>query len=347
MAQEMLEVKESAHTLILTDIIEPPLLSNARTSNQMQCINADLCTESSSVVTKDVDDAYVFHCVMTLGAEVDFDLGMKANFDTTRALLERMRNTCPGVRVIYASSQAIYNNSVTLPATESQMLTPETSYGAEKIICEYLITEYTRRGSVDGMSLRFPKVTVRPGKPTAAVISFIGGMIREPLNGIKCVIPIEDKQWRHWLCSPRVLVQNLVYADTELDMNHLAKLERSLDFPSIRVSVQDMIASLARVVGEDKLDLLEMKEVHALKTILNSWSAYFDNKKAMDLGFSGDIGFHKLVKDYTKTLASNTNGSSKNTKSQKLSAVTVDAVEVSSELSNTCITRTTAALRCP
>ena len=62
---------------------------------------------------------------MSSGAEADFELGMKANFDATRALLEAIRKTCPGVRVIYASSQAVYNNSVTLPVTESQMPTPD------------------------------------------------------------------------------------------------------------------------------------------------------------------------------------------------------------------------------
>jgi nucleoside-diphosphate-sugar epimerase len=83
------------------------------------------------------------------------------------------------------------------------------------MMCEYLATEYTRRGFIDGTSLRFPTVTVRPGKPSAAASSLICVVIRELLNGIKCVIPIEDQQWRHWLCSPRILVQNLIYAGTK------------------------------------------------------------------------------------------------------------------------------------
>jgi nucleoside-diphosphate-sugar epimerase len=297
-AQKLLDDEQSTPSLILTDIIEPPIPSNARNSSQVRAIKADLCKESNSVVTKDVDVAYVFHGVMSSGAEADFDLGMKANFDATRALLETLRTTCPGARVIYASSQAVYNNSVTLPVTESQMPTPETSYGAEKMMCEYLVTEYTRRGFINGISLRFPTVTVRPGKPTAAASSFISGMIREPLNGIKCVIPIEDKQWRHWLCSPRILVQNLVHAGTKFDIDRLAKFDRSLNFPGIGVSVQDMMDSLARVAGKDKLDLLDMKAEPALKTILDSWPADFDNQKALELGFVRDTGFDQIVRDY-------------------------------------------------
>jgi nucleoside-diphosphate-sugar epimerase len=145
------------------------------------------------------------------------------------------------------------------------MPTPETSYGVEKMMCEYLITEHTRRCFIDGISCRFPTVSVRPGKPTAAASSFSSGMIREPMDGIKCSIPLEDKQRRHWLCSPRILVQNLAYAATELDLNRLAKVDRCLNFPGIGVSVQDMMDSLARIGGSDKLDLLEMEDEPTLK----------------------------------------------------------------------------------
>jgi nucleoside-diphosphate-sugar epimerase len=162
-AQKLLEDEASAHTLILTDIIEPPSPLSTRSSDRVQYIKADLCTESSSVVTKDFDAACDFHGVMSSGAEAGFGLGMEANFEATRALLETMRKTCPGARIIYASSQAVYNNSVRLPVTESQMPTPETSYRAEKMMGEYLIKEYTHRGFMHGMSLRFSTVTVRPG----------------------------------------------------------------------------------------------------------------------------------------------------------------------------------------
>jgi nucleoside-diphosphate-sugar epimerase len=302
-AKKLLDDGNNVHSLILTDIIEPPIPSNARSPGQAKAIKADLCTQSSTVVTKDIEAVYVFHGIMSSGAEADFDLGMKANFDATRALLEAIRKTCPGVRVIYASSQAVYNNSVTLPVTEAQMPTPETSYGAEKMMCEYLITEYTRRGFIDGISCRFPTVTVRPGKPTAAASSFISGMIREPMNGIKCSIPLEDKQWRHWLCSPRILVQNLVHAATKLDLNRLAKFDRCLNFPGIGVSVQDMMDSLARIGGGDKLDLLEMEDEPTLKKILYSWPADFDNTKALELGFVRDTGFDQIVRDYMEGLS--------------------------------------------
>lgn len=325
-AKKLLEDKNAAHSLILTDIIEPPVPKSTQSSNNIQAIRADLCTESSSVVTPNLDAIFIFHGIMSSGAEADFDLGMRANFDATRALLEAIRKTSPGSRVIYASSQAVYNNSVTLPVTESQLPTPETSYGAEKMMCEYLITEYTRRGFIDGISLRFPTVCVRPGKPTAAASSFISGMIREPMNGIKCVIPLSDKQWRHWLCSPRILVQNLVYAATQFDTTRLATFDRVLNFPGIGVSIQDMMDSLARVGGKDKLVLLEMREEEELKRILESWPAEFDNRKALELGFQRDEGFDRIVRDYVESLGEKVGEEQVGGKAEGVSVRTVEVV---------------------
>ncbi|KNG44773.1 nucleoside-diphosphate-sugar epimerase [Stemphylium lycopersici] len=285
-AKALLDDEEAAHSLILTDIIEPPIPSNVHASSHARAktIKADLCTESSTVVTKDIDAVYVFHGIMSSGAEADFDLGMSANFDATRSLLEALRHTSPGARVIYASSQAVYNNSVTLPVTESQLPTPETSYGAEKMMCEYLITEYTRRGFIDGISLRFPTVSVRPGKPTAA-------------------------------------------ASTKFDINRLAKYDRCINFPGIGVSVQDMMDSLERVGGADKLALLEMKEEPALKKILYSWPAEFNNTKALELGFVRDEGFDRVVRDYVDGMVKGERSGGK-TVNGRSDGVRVGAIEV-------------------
>lgn len=151
---------------------------------------------------------------MSSGFEAKFDLGMRMNIDATRSLLEALRHTCAGARVIYASSQAFYGMPQPEVLDDAVIPTPESSSGAEKLICETMINEYTRRRFIDGLSLRFPTISVRPGKPTAAASSFLSGMIREPLNGLECVIPTEDRQFKSWLCSPKTLVGNLMHALT-------------------------------------------------------------------------------------------------------------------------------------
>ena len=222
---------------------------------------------------------------------------MQANFDATKVLLETLRKTCPGVRLIYTSSQAVYGGRVVEPVDETMRPTPESSYGCEKMMCEYLVTEYTRRNFVNGLIVRLPTVSVRPGNPTAAASSFLSGMIREPMQGLPCVIPLTDRSFRHWLCSPRTIVSNLVHA-LGIARDALPGYDRVVNLPGIGVTVQDMMDSLARVGGEDRLKLLSEEDDDSLKPILYSWPTLFDNKRGLDLGFIRDTSFDEIVEDF-------------------------------------------------
>lgn len=294
-------LNDPTHTLTLTDIHEPPIPHDVKHPENVQTITADLLTSTGadSVISSTLDAVYAFHGIMSSGAEADFDLGMRVNVDATRNLLESVRRTCrPGVvRVIYASSQAVYGQPLPAVVDESVTPTPQSSYGAEKVICETLVNEYTRRGFVNGFVLRFPTISVRPGKPTAAASSFLSGMIREPLAGKECVVPVEDRGFKSWLCSPRTLVWNLLHTLT-LERDALPAHIRQINVPGICVSVQDMMDALERVGGKDKLAFIKEKEDPALKAILLSWPTRFDNSQAYSLGFKPDDSFEQAVTDY-------------------------------------------------
>ncbi|KAF5502679.1 D-erythronate dehydrogenase [Colletotrichum aenigma] len=149
--------------------------------------------EATKVVPESLDAAILIHGIMSSGAEANFELGYRVNVDATRSVLNLLAKRCPGVRVLYASSEAVYGRPV--PAknvTEDDIPSPEMSYGCQKVICETLINDYTRRSMINGFALRFPTISVRPGPPSAAVSSFLSGVIREPLNGQKCTIPLQD-----------------------------------------------------------------------------------------------------------------------------------------------------------
>lgn len=234
---------------------------------------------------------------------------MKVNFDATRALLETFREVSPGVKVIYTSSQAVYGgvDSIPSPVTESVRATPQTSYGCEKMMCEYLVNEYTRRGWITGFNFRLPTVSVRPGKPTAAASSFLSGIIREPMQGKECLVPLTDRGYSHWLTSPRMLVRNLLHALT-LKRDAMPDYDRSVNLPGIGVTVQDMRDSLARVGGEDKLAHIREEDDEALRAILYSWPPRFDNEKALALGFSRDESFDDVVRDFKEWLEKKNKG---------------------------------------
>ena len=149
--------------------------------------------------------------------------------------------------------------------------------------------------------MRFPTITVRPGKPTAAASSFLSGLIREPLNGIECVLPLQDRAFGSWVCSPKTLVLNLVHTIT-LDLKLLPAHNRVVNMPGIYVTVQEMLDALEKVGGKDKLKLIKEVIDPATETILRSWADRFDNKLAYELGFKPDSSFEQAVRDYKESI---------------------------------------------
>lgn len=296
---------DESYTVLLTDIVEPPIPHGCRYPQNAKTLKADLQKDASQVVSKSLDAAFVFHGIMSAGSEANFDLGMSVNLDSTRTLLETFRHTRPGLRVIYASSQAVYGEPLPSgPVNESIVPTPQGSYGAEKMICEILINEYTRRGFIDAFTLRFPTITVRPGKPTAAASSFISGIIREPLNGQESIVPLVDRSFPSWVCSPKTLCHNLLHA-LKLPSDALPPHTRTVNAPGLLVTVQDMMDALAKVAGEDKLKYIKEESDPALETILRSWAWNFDNKLAYKLGYQADTSFEQAVRDYKASLMQN------------------------------------------
>ncbi|KAI0413944.1 putative nucleoside-diphosphate-sugar epimerase [Xylaria grammica] len=293
---------DDSNELILVDVIEPPIPPGSKYPQNAKKIKADLAESAASVVDTGLDAAILLHGIMSSGAEADFELGYRVNVDATRSILNALATTCPGVRILYASSEAVYGSPVPKKgATEADIPTPELSYGCQKIICETFINDYTRRGLINGFSLRFPTISVRPGKPSAAVTSFLSGIIREPLNGEVCTLPLKDRAWRHWMCSPKTLVYNILVA-LKLPRDSLAPHRRAINMPGFAVTVQDMLDALEEVGGKDKLAFVREEEVPELRNVLYSWADDFDNSLGLSLGMKQDTSFKNSVRDYVETL---------------------------------------------
>lgn len=291
------------YTVTLSGRRQPPIPRNVTYPQNATAITADLCDDKCLpyIVTKDLDAVYVLHGIMSSGSEANFELGMSVNVDATMKLLEALRKTCPGVRVIYASSMAVYGQPIPDIVHDGVIPTPQSSYGAEKIVCETLINDYTRRKFIVGFSLRLPSIVVRPGKPTAAASSFLSGMIREPFNGQTCTVPIVDRSFVSWICSPRTLVRNLLHTLT-VPADALPSHIRQINAPGLAVTIQEIMDALAKVGGEDLINFLKEDNDSALIPILKSWPTAIVNAPAIELGYTKDVNFEDVVRDYRSTL---------------------------------------------
>ncbi|KAI0160436.1 hypothetical protein GGR57DRAFT_383557 [Xylariaceae sp. FL1272] len=127
-AKELLT--DQSTELILVDVIEPPVPPGSKYPQNAKSVKADLVESAASVVEPGLDSAIPLHGIISSGSEANFELGYRVNVDATRSLLDALAKVCPGVRVLYASSEAVYGNPVPKKAvTELHIPAPELSYG--------------------------------------------------------------------------------------------------------------------------------------------------------------------------------------------------------------------------
>jgi len=245
------------------------------------------------VINKDTQSIFHLAAIVSGHAEADFELGMKINFDATRIILERARALGTKPRLVFTSSVAVFGGELPAQVPDNALLMPQSSYGAQKVMGELLVNDYSRKGFIDGRALRMPTISVRPGAPNKAASSFASGIVREPLNGQPSVCPVSPDT-RMWLMSPRKAIDNLIHGH-EINGADLG-LARFLSIDGLSVSVRQMVDALEQVAGADVVKLIEWKEDEAIKRIVNSWPGNFEAKRAKALGFTADSDFASIVK---------------------------------------------------
>jgi nucleoside-diphosphate-sugar epimerase len=279
--------------LVLLDVVQGSDFGDRRVRSEV----GDIAERGVLDRVIDAGTAAIFHlaAVVSGQAEADFELGMRINLDAARLLLERCRQCGHAPRVLFTSSVAVYGGELPEVVQNDTALNPQSSYGAQKAIAELLLNDYSRRGFVDGRVLRLPTISVRPGQPNAAASSFASGIIREPLNGERSVCPVAGTT-RVWLLSPRKAIENLI-AGLELDGAALGT-QRALNLPGISVSVDEMVAALREVAGDDVVERIAWEPDARVEKIVGSWPGRWDQTRAERLGLSGDRSFAEVIRAY-------------------------------------------------
>lgn len=247
------------------------------------------------------DVIYHLAAIVSGEAETDFDKGWQVNTMSMWMLLEALRNEHQDSggtyvpRLIFTSSIAVFGAPFPEKIGDEFLSAPQTSYGAQKATCELMLSDMSRKGFIDGLSLRLPTICVRPGKPNAAASGFFSGIIREPLNGQTAVLPVSDDV-RHWHASPRSAAGFLTHALT-LDTDRL-KGRRALNLPGISVTVAEQIEALRRVAGQHAIDLIQYRPDPAVIAIVAGWPRDFNPARAQALGFESETSFDDIIRVY-------------------------------------------------
>ena len=282
------EVRE----IVPVDVAQAPT-----TDPRVKAVAGDLADPAliERVVTPDTDSVFHLAAVVSGQAEAEFDVGMRVNVDATRALLERCRRLARPPKVVFTSSLAVFGGKLPDPVPDDALLTPQTSYGSQKAIGELLVYDMTRKGYIDGRSLRLPTVTVRPGKPNRAASSFASGVIREPLNGVDALCPVGPAT-QIWVTSPRTVVANLIVGH-EAPAARFAHT-RSVNVPGMCVSVAEMVDALRRVAGDAVANRVKWQPDPVIERIVATWPPRFAPVLGPALGMRADSDFAAIVRAY-------------------------------------------------
>ncbi|MGA2551471.1 MAG: D-erythronate dehydrogenase [Burkholderiaceae bacterium] len=242
----------------------------------------------------------IFHlaAVVSAQAEADFALGMRVNLDGTRNLFEccrRVRERGHLVRLVFASSVAVFGGTLPEIVTDDTAPTPEGSYGAQKLIAEILVRDYARKRFIDARAVRVPTIVVRPGKPNGAASGFASGIIREPMGGLSAVCPVPPDT-AMWIASPRSAVAALIHAYT-LAAEQWG-VERSLNLPGLTVQIAEMVEALKDVAGAEAVKRIVFRTDAAIEALVRSWPARFDPARALRLGFTADADIRSILTQY-------------------------------------------------
>ncbi|MEE4189471.1 MAG: D-erythronate dehydrogenase [Roseobacter sp.] len=245
----------------------------------------------------------IFHlaAIVSGEAETDFDKGWSINMMSMWSLLEALRrehtqsNGTYRPRLVFTSSIAVFGGPYPDQIDDTFLSAPQTSYGAQKATCELMLSDFSRKGFVDGISLRLPTICVRPGKPNLAASSFFSGIIREPLNGQQAILPVADTV-RHWHASPRSAAGFLTHA-AQLD-TLLLDGRRALNLPGLSCTVAEQIEALRRIAGQKAVDLIVSRPDPAIMAIVDGWPRNFRPDRAIDLGFRAETSFDDIIQTY-------------------------------------------------
>nr|WP_325249073.1 D-erythronate dehydrogenase [Amylibacter sp.] len=287
---------QSVGAMTLVDVVTPDVATDF--SGAREAYAADLTQAGvAAKLVADKPDVIVHLAAIVSGeAEADMDKGYRVNLDGTRALLEAIaaqEDYCP--RVIYASSLAVFGAPFPTRIPDDFHLTPLTSYGAQKAMGELLLNDYSRRGILDGVGIRFPTICIRPGKPNKAASGFFSGILREPLNGQEAILPVEDDV-RHWFASPRAAVGYIDHAAT-MDTGPLGA-QRCMTMPGVSATVAEQIEALRAIAGDDAVALIRRVPDATIASIVAGWPRDFDTARALEMGFRAENSFEEIIKIY-------------------------------------------------
>ncbi len=211
----------------------------------------------------------IFHLAAVPGGSAEQDplLSRQVNVDATLDLLDiaAAHGTCP--RFVFASTIAVFGDPLPVEGVDdSTALCPRLIYGMHKSMSEVAIATMTRRGAIDGISVRLPGIVARPRAPSGLKSAFMSDVFHALNEGVPFTLPVSPKA-HLWLMSVRQCANNLRHALT-VDTSSLPE-HRAMTLPALRMSLGDLVDAIAAETDND-ISLIDYAPDEALEASFGS-----------------------------------------------------------------------------
>lgn len=235
----------------------------------------------------------VFHLASLPGgaAEKAPELGRRVNLEATLHLLDILRSQSTAPKLVFASTIAVYGESLPDVVDELTPTAPAMSYGAHKLASEILIADAARRGWVQACSLRLPGVVARPGDGQGLISAFMSQLFWKLRAGQPMVLPVSPDGAAWWI-SVGACIDNLLQG-ARIDTSALGA-RRMVQMPALHLTMAEVVQAIARAHGPECIKLVRYEPQPAVQRLFASYPP-LRTPMAEALGFRHDGNVDRLT----------------------------------------------------
>jgi len=236
----------------------------------------------------------VFHLAAVPGgaSEADYAFGRRVNLDGSLSLFEALAASDTRPTVVYASSIAVYGTYLPDLVTPTTPLRPPLTYGAHKRVCEILLADFTRRGLLDGRSVRLPGIVARARSSAGLTSAFMSDILHALKAGEAFTCPVGPEATAWWM-SARRCAENIAHAAV-MDVS-CADPERAWPLPVLRLSIQEIVETCSIRYGESCRGVVAFRPRPDVEAVFGCYPQ-LDDASARVLGLRDDGSADELVR---------------------------------------------------
>jgi hypothetical protein len=279
--------------LVLLDVAPPPDLGDRR----VRAVTGDLADRDviERAVTADTDSIFHLAAVVSGQAEADFDIGMRVNLDATRLLLERCRRLAAPPKFVFASSLAVFGG----PAARSRPRRRAADAAGFLRDAKGNRRAPGLRHDAQRASSTDAACGCRPSRCGPASRTRRRPRSRAASFASPCPASMRSARSRdRRRCGSRRRARWSRTSSRSRSAGSAFAHTRSVNVPGILVPVEDMVAALRKVAGDEVADRVKWEFDPAIDRIVCTWASNFAPKLGYALGMTSDSDFEGIVRAY-------------------------------------------------